>query len=129
MDALDRKFSSAFVHQRSLDKADPEQLAAARIPVEKSDARFLLLAATKDLVWPSARMTRDIEASLLEAHKGSEAKAIIFPEASHYILGTGSEPKRINPVHKPEGDDPTPEADANATETSWKETKAFLREP
>jgi dienelactone hydrolase len=126
-DALDRKFSSAFVHQRSLDKADPEQRAAARIPIEKSDARFLLLAARKDVVWPSASMTRDIEASLRAAHKESEAKAIIFPEASHYICGTGSEPRRINPVHRPEGDDPTPEADANAAATSWKETKAFLQ--
>ena len=34
-DALDRKFSSAFVHQRSLDKGSPEQRAEARIPIEK----------------------------------------------------------------------------------------------
>jgi dienelactone hydrolase len=72
-------------------------------------------------------MTLDIEASLRAAHKESAAKAIIFPEASHYICGTGSETRRINPVHKPEGDDPTPEADANAAATSWKETKAFLQ--
>ena len=125
-DALDRKFSSAFVHQRSLDKASPEQRAAARIPIERSDARFLLLAAAKDVVWPSATMTNDIDASLRAAHKESSMKAIIFPEASHYICGTGSEPRRINPVHKPEGDDPTPEADAHAVATSWKATKAFL---
>ena len=72
----------------------------------RAAARFLLLAATKDVVWPSAAMTSDIEASLRAAHKESLVKAVIFPEASHYICGTGSEPRRINPVHKPESDDP-----------------------
>lgn len=127
-DALDRKFSSAYVHQRSLEKASLQQRAAARIPVERSDARFLLLAATKDVVWPLATMTLDIETSLRAANKESAAKAFIFPEASHYICGTGSETRRINPVRKPEGDDPTPEADAHAVATAWKETKAFLRQ-
>lgn len=128
-DALDRKVSSLFVHQRSLNKASPEQRVAARIPIERSDARFLLLAATKDVMWPSATMTNDIESSLRTAHKESAVKSLIFPEASHFICGTGSEPRRINPVHKPEGDDPTPEADAHAVATSWKETKAFLLQP
>jgi hypothetical protein len=128
-DALNRKFSAAFVHQRSLEKASPEQRAAARIPIEKSDARFLLLAATKDVVWPSASMTNSMEASLRAAQKESSAQAILFPEASHYICGTGSEPRRINPVHKPEGDDPTPEADAHAAAASWITTKAFLQQP
>ncbi len=126
-DALSRKVSSAFVHQRSLDAASLEERAAARIPIERSGARFLLLAATKDVVWPSAAMTKDLESSLRAAHKESAATTMIFPNASHYICGTGSEARRINPVHKPEGDDPTPEADAHAAAASWNETKAFLQ--
>ena len=118
---------TAFVHQRSLDKASPEQRAEARIPIEKSKAHFLLLADTKDVVWPSAPMTKDIQATLRAAHMESVAKADIFQDASHYICGTGSEPRRVNPVHRPEGDDPTPEADAHASAESWKETKAFLQ--
>ena len=126
-DALNRKFSAAFVHQRSLDKASEEQRRAARIPVEKTRARLLLLAGSKDVVWPSAAMTADIEATLRAAHLDAIAKAYIFPDASHYICGTGSEPRRINPVLKPEGDNPTPEADAHAAAVGWQQTKLFLQ--
>ena len=126
-DALDRKFSSAYVHQRSFDKATAPEQAAARIPIERASADILLLAATNDVVWPSGVMTDEIEKTLSNTHTRVSVHSLIFPNASHYICGTGSEPRRINPVVKPEGNDPSPEADAHAAEMGWKATKAFLK--
>ncbi len=126
-DALDRRFSSAFVHQRSFAKATAQQQAAARIPIERASAEILLLAATNDVVWPSGVMADEIEKALSSTLSQAKIHSLIFPNASHYICGTGSEPRRINPVHKPEGDDPSPEADAHAAAMGWKATKAFLR--
>ncbi len=126
-DVLSRKLSAAFVHQRSLDKASGDQRSAARIPVGKTNARILLLAGSKDVVWPSGPMTAEIETSLHSARKDSLVGALVFFDASHYICGTGSEPRRTNPVHKPEGDDPTPEGDAHAAAVGWNETKLFLQ--
>ena len=126
-DANDRKYSWSFVHARSLAKATPEQRAAARIPLENSSAKILLLAATNDVVWPSGAMADEIEKTLSSLHTQATVHSIIFPNASHYICGTGSEPRRVNLVHKPEGNDPSPEADANAAAVGWEATKAFLR--
>lgn len=125
-DALDRKVSAAYVHERSLARASIAQQMAARIPLEKSHARVLLLAATNDVVWPSASMALQIQAAMRAAQKDHELQTILFQDASHYICGTGTEPRRINPVHKPEGNDPTPEADAYAAHTGWLATKSFL---
>ena len=126
-DANDRKYSWAFVHARSLAKATPEQRAAARIPLENSSAKILLLAATNDVVWPSGAMADEIEKTFSGLQTQATIRSIIFPNASHYICGTGSEPRRVNLVHKPEGNDPAPEADARAAAFGWEATKAFLQ--
>ena len=127
-DVTNLRWSSAFVHQRSLDMASEKQLAEARIPVERIKAKMLLFAAEKDVVWPSSLMTRQIEATLRVHGKKDRERSMVFPNASHYICGTGSEMRRVNPVHRPEGDDPSPEADAHATENAWEATKSFLRQ-
>ena len=126
-DVNDLRWTSAFVHQRALGMASEEDLAAARIPVERTQAKMLFLAADKDVVWPSALMTHQMEATLRTSGQKDRERSIIFPNASHYICGTGSEMRRINPVHRPEGDDPSPEADAHAAENGWAATKLFLR--
>ena len=126
-DVTNLRWTSAFVHQRSLDSASEEQLAEARIPVERIKAQMLLLAGEKDVVWPSSLMTRQIEATLRREGGKDRERSLVFPNASHYICGTGSEMRRVNPVHRPEGDDPSPEADAHATENAWEATKSFLQ--
>ncbi len=126
-DVNDLRWTSAFVHQRALGTASEEDLASARISVERIRAKMLLLAADKDVVWPSALMTHQIEATLRTSGQKDKERSIIFPNASHYICGTGSEMRRVNPVHRPEGDDPSPEADAHAAEDGWSATKVFLQ--
>ena len=128
-DALQRRYSAAFVHLRSFEEASLRQRSAARIPIENSKADLLLLAAEKDVVWPSARMARQLQATLDDARYPHDYSVIVFPNASHFICGTGEGPTRINPVHKPEGDDPGPEADARANASSWQKTQDFLKRP
>jgi dienelactone hydrolase len=125
-DALSRTVSSAYVHERSFARATTAQQTAARIPLEHSNAKVLLLAATNDVVWPSASMVLQIQSFMRAAKKDQALQLILFQDASHYICGTGTEPRRINPVHKPEGNDPTPEADAYAAHIGWSATKTFL---
>lgn len=126
-DSLEGRISSGAVHQRSLLKATPENRLAARIPIEKAAAQILLFGATKDHVWPSADMIGEISRSLKAAGKGNQLASFVYPNASHFICGLGSEAVRINPVRNPEGNDPSPEADAKASAATWAETKRFLQ--
>src|SRR5262249_26105037 len=100
--------------------------AAARIPIENSNARILLLGATRDHVWPSAEMTRELERALLAANKTDHVTALVFEGASHFICGTGEEMQRITPIVNPEGNNPSPEATARAAAQAWAATKRFL---
>lgn len=126
-EVLQGRLSAGGEHRRSLAKASLDTRAAARIPIEKSDARFLLLGSTRDNVWPSAEMTREIEATMRAANKGDRVETLVFDDAAHFICGTGQEPQRISPVVNPEGNNPTPEATARAAEQAWRATKRFLQ--
>ncbi len=123
---LQYKLSAGAEHALSLSKATEQQRAAARIPVEKSNARILLLGATRDHVWPSGQMIPEIEKAMRAAGKADQLKAFVFPDASHFICGTGAELQRIQLVLNPEGHNPSPDATARAGAKAWAETKAFL---
>ena len=56
------EFTPAF--QEALEQATPEQLEAARIPVERTNGPVLLVSAIHDEVWPSYEMAKNVEASL-----------------------------------------------------------------
>ena len=100
-DVLEGRLSAGAVHRRSLEKASVKDRAAARIAIENSDARILLLGATRDHVWPSAEMTRDLERALVESNKAKHLTALVFEGASHFICGTGEETQLITPVVNP----------------------------
>ena len=125
-DVLSGRLSAGAVHRRSLAKLSNADRQAARIPLENTGARILLLGATRDHVWPSGDMTRDIAATLRAAGKGEQLTARVFEDASHFICGTGEELQRITPVVNPEGGNPSPEATARAAAQAWAETKRFL---
>ncbi len=125
-DVLEGKLSAGAVHRRSLGSAPKADRAAARIPLEKTNAKVLLLGATRDHVWPSGEMTLELETNLRAANKGSQLKAIVFEGASHFICGTGEELQRISPVKNPEGNHPSPAGTARAAGRAWAETKLFL---
>jgi dienelactone hydrolase len=128
-DSVQGKLSLAGVHQRSLEGSSQERVEAARIPIEKTKAKLLLLGASKDQVWPSGRMVRQIEDELRRVDRGDQVKTFVFEGASHFICGGGGEVTRINPIVKPEGDRPSPEASARAAARAWAETERFLALP
>ncbi|MCC8182108.1 MAG: hypothetical protein LIO45_03895 [Clostridiales bacterium] len=70
------------------DKARERQ---AFLPLEKSDARILLIAGDRDEAWPSAYSVRKIEAYLTEKGYAKDVKAVIYENVSHL---TGMMPNR-----------------------------------
>ncbi len=63
----------------------------AFLPLEKSNARILLVAGDKDEAWPSAYSVREIETYLAEIKYEKEVKAVIYENVSHL---TGMMPNR-----------------------------------
>jgi len=129
-DSMRGKLSGFAMRQRSLERVSESTLEAARIPVEKIRATLLLLGAGNDEVWPSGDMVRRIEDELRRAGHSNQVSALVFEGASHVsVFGVGDEMTRINPIIKPEGGSPTPDACARAAAKAWAETKRFLERP
>ncbi len=55
----------------------------ARLYVEKSGARVLLIAGDEDEAWPSEYSVRRIESDLKAAGYGKDVKVIVYPHGSH----------------------------------------------
>jgi dienelactone hydrolase len=73
----------------------PAEASAARIPVERSNAQFLLIGSDRDEVWASGRMIRTIVESMGNSGKGANVRSLIFPTAGHQVCGVGSSPIRL----------------------------------
>lgn len=80
--------------RRPMDKgraaASPEQLAQARIPVERIAAPVLVAGGNDDQVWASGPMAANIVAARHKA--GLPTVSLVFPEAGHFLGGTGTGP-------------------------------------
>lgn len=114
-DVFSGKATAAEVHARSRAKAEAAMVAASRIRVERIRAPVLLIGGGKDQVWPSAPMTEAVKQRM-----GRRAEALVFPDGSHNICGTGAATQRED------GEDSA--ADAIASGTAFRRTIAFLRE-
>lgn len=68
----------------------PEQIAAARIPVEQIKVPVWVAGGVDDQVWASGEMAVNIQKSRDAA--GLKTVALIFPEAGHFLGGTGTSP-------------------------------------
>ena len=73
----------------------PAEAAAARIPIERSNARLLLIGSDRDEVWPSGAMVRSIEQAMARSGKAGNVRLLVFPTAGHLVCGTGSAPIRL----------------------------------
>ena len=58
-------------------------LEAAKLSVEKSGARVLLIAGDEDEAWPSEYSVRQIESNLKAAGYDKDVKVIVYPHGSH----------------------------------------------
>lgn len=63
--------------------ADSSKAEAAKLHVEKSGSRVLLIAGSKDEAWPAEYSVRTIEKDLKAAGYDRDVKVIIYPHGSH----------------------------------------------
>jgi dienelactone hydrolase len=107
--------------------ADPSAAAAARIPVERSAARFLWLGGGRDETWASGAMATRNDAALRRAGKADQSELHVFPKAGHAICGDGTYPTRLWEDDSAEPRRPDLDANGRATIEAWRRTVAFFR--
>ncbi len=96
-------------------KAHPEDLAAARIPVERFKGPLVLIGGGDDRIWPSAEMAEAVAATRRKA--GLPTVLVVEPHAGHALGGPGYEPAA--PLTAVGGE---PAAIARARRLGWKAT-------
>lgn len=107
--------------------ADPSAAAAARIPVEQSNASFLWLGGGRDETWASGVMAARNHEALRRARKGSRSELHVYPEAGHAICGDGTYPTRLWADDSTDSRRPDLDAEARATIDAWHRIVAFFR--
>ena len=105
-----------------------DQATAARIPIEKTNAKMLLLASDRDEVWSSGSMSRNIAEQLVLANKQKQLALKIYPTAGHQIAGTGTFPVRLYGEQSNDATSKDIVAEGTAAADAWRRTIKFLRE-
>jgi dienelactone hydrolase len=70
---------------KALAHATPEELAAAEIPVERTNGPILMLCGDADDMWPAIEMTDVVLRRTTEAGFGHQVRRINYPDAGHLI--------------------------------------------
>ncbi len=99
----------------------------ARIPIEKTKAKLLLIAGDRDEVWASGAMARNIAENMQRAGKGKQVETLIAAKAGHGICGDGSFPVRAYGKDDPDPDRKSLNAEGHATVIAFRRTIAFLK--
>jgi pimeloyl-ACP methyl ester carboxylesterase len=66
--------------------AQTDAAAAAAIPIERTDARILLITGDRDSIWPSSEMAHAIAARLASAGKADRLTHLRYPDAGHSLI-------------------------------------------
>lgn len=116
----------ARVAKANLQAASPEMRAAAAIPIERSNAAFLLVGGGDDQLWDSGASVERLETRLKTAAYPHSYTVLFYPGAGHVLIGTGWQSTTTD------NDDPiqnggSPSADAHAQADSWIQTVAFFK--
>jgi dienelactone hydrolase len=106
----------------------PAEAQAAKIPIERTRAKLLLIGGDRDEVWASGAMARAIAASMGAADKGDRAETLVFEKAGHGICGDGSFPVRAYGKDDADPDRKSLEAEGQASVIAFRRTLAFFRE-
>jgi dienelactone hydrolase len=104
--------------------AHPERVPAARIAVEDIAAPVLVAGGGDDQIWDSGGMAQQIAAR--RARAGRETVLLVFPEAGHFIGGSGFAPTTQYNAGPMKGGG-TPAANARAQAEVFTRTAEFLR--
>jgi dienelactone hydrolase len=107
---------------------NPDAAAAARIPIEKTRAKLLLIAGDRDEVWASGQMARNIADTMRRNGKAKHVQTMIFNQAGHSVCGDGSFPVRAYGKDDPDPDRKRLNAEGHANVEAFRGTIVFLRE-
>ncbi len=110
-----------------VSRADhPAEANAAAIPIERSNAQFLLIGGGRDEVWSSARMATTLRDRMRRSGKGGKVELVTYPRAGHQICGDGIYPTHIwaDASTDPRVKDPV--AEGAAATDAWHRIKIFL---
>lgn len=112
-------------YERSLlELGDAE--GQARIAIEHSAARFLLIGADRDAVWASGEMARRLQARLAQAGRAGDVELVTYPMAGHDICGDGAGPARLYYSDPPGPQAADPTANGEASRNAAERTLDFL---
>jgi dienelactone hydrolase len=110
---------------------DELAVAAAAIPVERSQAAILLISGRDDQLWPSARMAQMVVERLQRHRYAYPVQHLSYPNAGHWI-GTPYFPASTTYGHHPMNGEiyaygGTAAGNAFATADSWKQVLQLLK--
>jgi pimeloyl-ACP methyl ester carboxylesterase len=118
--------TSAERHIRDRLAADSATVQAATIPVEQSRAKMLLISGGRDAVWPSDPMSAEIMDRLAAKGRAGQAQWLSFPDAGHFLCGTGDTPIRYHENEPPMMGGGLVSANGRDGGSAWERTLAFL---
>jgi len=106
---------------------NPDRARVAAIPIERTDARLLLLGSLRDETWASGVMAGRLAARMAQAGKGARVETMVYEKAGHQICGDGVYPTYIwaDPSDDPRVKDPA--AEGHAAVDAWHRMIAFLK--
>ena len=106
----------------------PQASDAARIPIERTKARLLLIGSDRDEVWASGAMSRNVSAAMSRAGLGERAELMVFDKAGHAVCGDGSFPVRAYGKEDPSMPDLRElNAEGHATVKAFRRSVNFLK--
>ena len=117
----------ARVSKSSRAAASAQRIAAATIPVERSEAALLLVGGGDDRTGDSGASVDRIALRLERARYRYPYEALVYSAAGHGIVGSGWRPTTTHNTGA-FNDGGTPEADARAQADAWSKMLAFLGE-
>ena len=83
---------------------DPEAVAAAAIPVERTRGRVLLLSGAADQLWPATRLS-DIAVRRARTHGAADrVEHVVYPDAGHQTAGPPGVPVVQHAIHSVDGE-------------------------
>jgi dienelactone hydrolase len=110
-----------------LSRAESPALAAAAvIPIEESQARFLLLGGGRDEVWASGAMAQRLAERMQAVGRGNDVEVHVFQDAGHGICGDGTAPPRLFADDSRDPRVKDPDAEGRAAIAAWQLTTDFL---
>ena len=105
----------------------PQEVAAARIEVERSAGPILLLSGDDDHMWPSAPMADEIVRRMEDHGRGDDVTNVVYPGAGHVFLMQDFMPLPGSGTVPQYDFGGSTRADQTAGMDAWQRAVAFLR--